>query len=271
MASRNPNVEACPRAHAWLIEHPVAAAHLDEIVSLMRRRYAGANHGYINRNAGFVEYRFAPLDDEPLFWSVRLFARQKHCVVRFYLYRPIKGRSKILKSETGKPQNAIEFRVAAGGSLLELQEFIERTPTFGRKGRAVYRSEPLGVKAPIDDTLDDLAAPDYSTFGSDGGDRVSTVRSHVKRDPRVREEVRRRSNGQCERPSCTAGPRYKQFLDVHHILGVQKSDRVWNCVALCPNCHRDAHYAPDAAEINAILLKFAKQFQKKPAKGTKRR
>jgi hypothetical protein len=238
---------------------------------MMKRRYAGDNHGYINRNAGFVEYRFAPVDDEPLFWSVHLFARQKHCVVRFFLYRPIKGRSKILKSATGKPQYAIEFPVAPGGTLSKLQKFIERTPTFGRKGRAFSRLKPLEGEAPIDDTLDDLAATDYSTFGSDGGYKVSAVRSYVKRDPRVRAEVRRRSKGRCERPSCAAGPRYKQFLDVHHILGVQKSDRVWNCVALCPNCHRDAHYAPDAAEINAILLKFAKQFQKKPAKGARRR
>lgn len=237
---------------------------------MMKRRYAGDNHGYINRNARFVEYRFAPLGDEPLFWSVHLFARQKHCVVRFFLYRPIKGESKTLKSSTGKPQHAIDFHVAGGDSLAELQEFIEKTPTFGRQGRALRRSKPLEVKPPIDDTLDDLA-PDYSTFGSDGAARVSTVRSYVKRDPRVRAEVRRRANGRCERPSCTAGRRYEGFLDVHHILGVQKSDRVWNCVALCPNCHRDAHYAPDAAQINVMLLQFAKRFQKKPAKRATRR
>lgn len=270
MASRNPNVEACPRAYAWLQQHPAAASNLDRIVKMMKRRYAGDSHGYINRNASFVEYRYAPLKGESVFWSVHLFAKQKHCVVRFFLYRPDKKHGKILKSARGKPQSARDFCVADSDSLDALQKFIEGTATFGRKGRALRRSKPLEVEPPIDDTLDDLV-PDYSTFGSDGAHRVSTVRSYVKRDSRVRAEVRRRAKGRCERPSCNTGPRYEQFLDVHHILGVQKSDRVWNCVALCPNCHRDAHYAPDAAEINAILLKFAKQFQKKPAKGTKRR
>ncbi|MBU9434829.1 HNH endonuclease [Burkholderia multivorans] len=30
---------------------------------------------------------------------------------------------------------------------------------------------------------------------------------------------------------------------MHHILGVEKGDRIWNCVALCPNCHRDTHHS----------------------------
>ena len=47
----------------------------------------------------------------------------------------------------------------------------------------------------------------------------------------------------CERASCADPRRYPGFLDVHHILGVEKSDRKWNCVALCLKCHRDAHFA----------------------------
>jgi 5-methylcytosine-specific restriction protein A len=44
-------------------------------------------------------------------------------------------------------------------------------------------------------------------------------------------------------------------------LGVEKSDRVWTCVALCPNCHRDAHFAPDCEAINKRLSKYAKRFR----------
>ncbi|WP_143328444.1 HNH endonuclease signature motif containing protein, partial [Caballeronia terrestris] len=65
----------------------------------------------------------------------------------------------------------------------------------------------------------------------------------------------------CERAGCGQGQRYRGFLDVHHILGAEKGDRVWNCVALCPNCHRDAHYSAEAQVLNLQLLEYAKQFE----------
>ncbi|MBN3794040.1 HNH endonuclease signature motif containing protein [Burkholderia sp. Ac-20392] len=65
----------------------------------------------------------------------------------------------------------------------------------------------------------------------------------------------------CERVGGGQTQRYSGFLDVHHILGVEKGDRIWNCVALCPNCHRDAHYSPDKPELNRQLLAYAEQFQ----------
>lgn len=114
---------------------------------------------------------------------------------------------------------------------------------------------------PVDDTFDDLPGVDYSDFGSDGAPRVPTMSSKVKRDPKVRNEVIKRAINGCERESCGDKRRYSSFLDVHHILGVEKSDRVWNCVALCPNCHREAHYSPDRARLNDELLKFASQFK----------
>lgn len=87
----------------------------------------------------------------------------------------------------------------------------------------------------VDDTLDDIFAPDYSTFGSDGAPRVPTVRSNVRRDPRVRREVIRRSQGRCESSSCAAEARYNGFLDVHHYC-VPKiaigSGTAWRCVRI---------------------------------------
>ena len=73
----------------------------------------------------------------------------------------------------------------------------------------------------------------------------------------TREAVARRAAGQCERDSCGTRRSYPGFLDVHHILGIEVSDRVWTCVALCPNCHREAHFAPDRDAINAQLRAFA--------------
>jgi len=123
------------------------------------------------------------------------------------------------------------------------------------------------VKLPVvhgvseaDDTFDDCPGADYARLGSDGGLRRSVLRSGVKRDPRVRAAVLERAANQCERRDCHESRAYSGFLDVHHILGAEKSDRFWNCVALCPNCHREAHVAPDADGLNAALLEVASVF-----------
>ena len=112
-----------------------------------------------------------------------------------------------------------------------------------------------------DDSVDDLPGLDYDNIGADGVERVERLTSGVPRDPRGRAAVRLRSGGKCERGGCGASRNYPGFLDVHHILGAANSDRVWNCVALCPNCHREAHFALDRVRINEALLEFANQFQ----------
>jgi 5-methylcytosine-specific restriction protein A len=120
----------------------------------------------------------------------------------------------------------------------------------------------LGVllQAEVDDTYEDLPGIDHSLLGSDGPEKVKSTMSLVKRDHRVRQVVIKRSRGQCERASCGERRSFPGFLDVHHVLGAAKSDRVWNCVAICPNCHREAHYGPDRDKINASLLEFAMSF-----------
>ncbi|MCA8157755.1 HNH endonuclease signature motif containing protein [Burkholderia contaminans] len=121
------------------------------------------------------------------------------------------------------------------------------------------------VEAYVDDTYDDCPVGDSSLIGSDGAERCLAVRSEVRRDPKVRREVLART-GACERAGCGREQRYRGFLDVHHILGADKGDRVWNCVALCPNCHRDAHYSADADTLNRELLHYAKRFNLAPQK-----
>lgn len=115
----------------------------------------------------------------------------------------------------------------------------------------------------IDDTFDDLPGIDPSLLGSDGAERVVTKRSSVKRDQRVRADVLRRARGACERAICGTTRNYPGFFDVHHILGADVSDRVYNCVALCPNCHRETHYSPNRDAINKDLLDFAMRFKHK--------
>jgi len=129
-----------------------------------------------------------------------------------------------------------------------------------KRGRRYKYAEDADHAEPLDDTYNDLGV-DSSLLGSDGTPRFERKGSGVKRDPAVRREVIRRATNGCERASCADNRRYSGFLDVHHILGVEKSDRVWTCVALCPNCHRDAHYAPACEALNTELLEFASQFR----------
>jgi 5-methylcytosine-specific restriction protein A len=56
----------------------------------------------------------------------------------------------------------------------------------------------------------------------------------------------------------------RTFLEVHHIIAAGiKADRYNNCVALCPNCHKEAHLVSRHGAIEAELLKIARSF---PAK-----
>ena len=125
---------------------------------------------------------------------------------------------------------------------------------------------PIGnQQAGSNDTFDDMPGLDYSLLGSDGGSLIARTRSYVKRDQRVRQVVIERARGKCERVGCGSTRSYPGFLDVHHILGAEKSDRVWNCVAMCPNCHREAHAAPRRDQINENLLRIAMRFNNHPS------
>lgn len=112
----------------------------------------------------------------------------------------------------------------------------------------------------IDDTVSDLPGLDLSLLGRDEASRFQATVSRVARDPNVRKAVIERCNGRCERPGCGASRPYAGFLDVHHIFGVEVSDRVFNCVALCPNCHRDAHFSADREKLNSSLLLIAQHY-----------
>lgn len=109
------------------------------------------------------------------------------------------------------------------------------------------------------DTFDDLGTSS-GELGRDRADRFEAARSGYPRDARVRATVRERARGRCERDGCGECRDYPGFLDVHHILGIEVSDRVWTCVALCPNCHREAHFSPDRDAINEALRAYASRY-----------
>jgi 5-methylcytosine-specific restriction protein A len=79
------------------------------------------------------------------------------------------------------------------------------------------------------------------------------------RSPEVKAYVLQQANGRCE--VCTSPAPFLDvdgmpFLEVHHVkpLADGGSDRVGNAIAVCPNCHRRAHFSGDKAEFLASIF-----------------
>jgi HNH endonuclease len=78
--------------------------------------------------------------------------------------------------------------------------------------------------------------------------RFEVVTSVFERNPDVIAEVLLRANGTCEKCNCPAPFARRSdgtpYLEVHHwkLLSEGGEDTVENAGALCPNCHREAHY-----------------------------
>lgn len=188
---RNKNVKACPNADRWMRNNPDAARNLRRIIKFMDGRYEGSNQGYINRDTNFVEYRFDPIEGEHHFQHVRLFARQKHVVVRFTVFakrtRKGPGISKTLKDALGNAYSALDFSVAADTSLDELEAFLRTTATFSRdltappsrgpaRRRAHKASTSLSKRTPQEaiDRAEEAAAQELNepiTFENDARER----------------------------------------------------------------------------------------------------
>jgi len=77
---------------------------------------------------------------------------------------------------------------------------------------------------------------------------VQLVTSVFKRNPDVVAEVLVRAAGVCE--TCKKPAPFKRakdnspYLEVHHIIRLADGgfDNTDNAIAICPNCHREAHY-----------------------------
>jgi 5-methylcytosine-specific restriction protein A len=79
--------------------------------------------------------------------------------------------------------------------------------------------------------------------------RILTTSTSFRRNPDVVAEVLLRAEGKCE--GCFQPAPFVRasdgtpYLEVHHrvMLAADGEDTVVNAIALCPNCHRAAHYA----------------------------
>jgi hypothetical protein len=79
-----------------------------------------------------------------------------------------------------------------------------------------------------------------------------------KRDAKVRDATLKLAGGNCEHCGqqgflTIAGERY---LETHHVVGVAERgpDTIDNIVAVCPNCHRQAHFAANRVQVERDFM-----------------
>ena len=82
--------------------------------------------------------------------------------------------------------------------------------------------------------------------------------TQYQRDPDVKAWVLQQANGECEacgQPAPFNDSNGQPFLEVHHVrqLADNGSDTVTNTVALCPNCHKEAHYGENSRALVSCL------------------
>lgn len=93
---------------------------------------------------------------------------------------------------------------------------------------------------------------------SSEADRTISLREYRRRSVEVHRYAMLRANGFCEGCGLRAPfarPDGRPFLEVHHMtrLADDGPDLPGNVAALCPNCHRRAHFSRDKLEFGCTL------------------
>ncbi|EPD2588181.1 HNH endonuclease [Vibrio cholerae] len=94
--------------------------------------------------------------------------------------------------------------------------------------------------------------------------------THIRyRSEAIKLYAKKRANGVCE--ACGSKSPFETktgpYIEVHHLtrLADGGADCPENVIALCPTCHRRAHYSIDNKEFNEKLLKIALSIEEKIA------
>ncbi|MFV0888154.1 HNH endonuclease [Metapseudomonas otitidis] len=105
-----------------------------------------------------------------------------------------------------------------------------------------------------------------------GSELGVSLQEYRRRSAAVHLYATRRANGQCEGcglPAPFSRPDGRAFLEVHHMtrLADDGPDLPANVAALCPNCHRRAHYAIDRDGFGQTLKARIRAFETSIASG----
>ena len=124
-----------------------------------------------------------------------------------------------------------------------------------------------GQRGDMDFVRGNLAIRDHVANGKDLHLFEYVQTGYVRyRSNSIRVYVLKRANGTCE--GCGAGAPFKTtagrpYLEPHHIRRLSDGgpdDPNW-VIALCPNCHRRAHYGQDRAEYNQGLTRIVETIE----------
>ena len=142
------------------------------------------------------------------------------------------------------------------------------TPTTGRRIRTrvtlLFRSARRQVfdRDELDDQADDLPPLTSAPRGVRRPSRSKREVNVVGRDPEVQRWILQRADGRCElcrEPAPFDKPNGSPFLEIHHVRRFADggTDVPANAVALCPNCHREAHHGARSQAIAEQLRRHA--------------
>lgn len=107
---------------------------------------------------------------------------------------------------------------------------------------------------------EDILSTEPNTTSNDVSEKAVRPRTGqvYLRDPKIRKRVLEIANGYCE---CCGVEGFltesgHHYLETHHVVGVSERgpDSVSNVVAVCPTCHRKAHFAADRVEIGRVMF-----------------
>lgn len=190
---------------------------------------------------------YRELQDHPDRGLYNVKALAKDCV----LIKPSERRINIETRKRGRPGHSpvwfpSETNGTYGATLrrqvnrLLCQKFDREqlnNPTVGELRAAILDAPPQGVLKPISQNQK------ITVWG---------------RDAKVRDYALARADGKCElcrAPAPFNLPNGTPFLEVHHVKQLANGgrDTISNAAALCPNCHRNAHFGVQKESISKKL------------------
>jgi len=140
-------------------------------------------------------------------------------------------------------------------------------PHLGNIGLSKLQLEFISIDKDIENaSLIELREKAIHHKSSKATPRQQKVQIYA-RSAAIKQYALKRSKGKCE--SCQkkapfVSPNGKPFLEVHHIHKLSDGghdDPNW-VIALCPNCHRRAHYSIDANEFNKNLKEKVNEIER---------
>ena len=113
------------------------------------------------------------------------------------------------------------------------------------------------IKSMSDDKLKKAAA----SAGNKQPRQSSSTTTTYERDGVVAEHTKRRANGICDLCGNTApfkNKKHEPYLECHHVIRLADNgpDKLYNTVALCPNCHRKIHVLNDKNDHKKLIKKI---------------